>query len=81
MVNNGEENEFGNQNHEIQELRQQVATLTAMVQGLQVSRAGSGGFEDSQSHFDNPFGDPNWRRPPSTHFPYRWEKNIKIELP
>ncbi|KAG5534031.1 hypothetical protein RHGRI_022247 [Rhododendron griersonianum] len=52
-----------------------------MVQGLQVSRAGSGGSEDSHSHFDNPFGDPNWRRPPFTHSPYSWERNIKIELP
>ena len=80
MVNNGEENEFGNRNHEMDEMRQQIATLTAMVQGLQVSRAGSGGSEDSQSHFENPFGEPNWRRPPP-HLPYKWENQVKIELP
>lgn len=30
-MNNGEENEFGNQSHEMQELRQEVATLMVMV--------------------------------------------------
>ena len=29
----------------------------------------------------NPFGEQNGRRPPPMHIPYKWENNIKIELP
>lgn len=52
-----------------------------MMQCLQALCKGSGESEDSHSHFDNPFGDPNWRRPPLVHFPYKWKNNIKMEFP
>lgn len=65
----------------MEEMRQQIATLTALVQGLHVSRSGSEESKYSQSPFENPFGEQNCRRPPPIHVPYKWENNIKIELP
>ena len=51
------------------------------VQCLQPQNEYGHASTDAQSQFENPFGDPHWRRENLDIIEYKWENNIKVELP
>ena len=61
-------------------MSRQVATLIERVQCLQPPNEYGDASTDAQSQFENPFGDPHWRRENLDIIEYKWENNIKVEL-
>ena len=64
----------------ITELRRQVAALTKVVQRMQPPHENTDEFDDSHSHFENPFGVPPKGRPYVERSERRLDYNFKGEI-